>query len=385
MVLGAGSGRRMGTKVPKQHLGLGGEPILVKTIRTIQRWQGLRGIVLTARGVELESTRELLRDYGLTSVLRVVEGGNERQDSVRNALDALTEAQPGDVVMIHDCVRPFVPVDLLDELCLQAAPDGAILAVPCRDTVKRSAGDGAIEATLDRDSVWLAQTPQAFPYELILEAHRLAVERGIEVTDDASVVEALGHKPRIVPGRADNFKVTTPEEYKLARLMVEGEMSGQLRIGHGYDVHALKVGRKLILAGVDIPHELGLMGHSDADVICHAIADAVLGAAGMGDIGVHFPDTDPRYKGASSIELLKSVQEIVAVAGFKVVNVDATVVAQRPKVSPHRETMEANVAQALCVELLGVNIKATTTEGLGFEGEEKGISCHAVALLRMVE
>jgi 2-C-methyl-D-erythritol 2,4-cyclodiphosphate synthase len=231
--------------------------------------------------------------------------------------------------------------------------------------------------------VWQAQTPQAFPAELLKEAEHFAQRQGVRGTDEASLVEAMGRRPRLVLGDARNIKVTLPEDLALAELLFQGGSRG-FHIGHGYDVHRLGEGRRLVLGGVEVPHPSGLIGHSDADVLAHAVADACLGAAGLGDIGRHFPDSDDTWAGASSVDLLGRVAELIEVAGVRVLRVDATLVAQRPKVAPHIPAMEDNLSRALGMLRGGVTVKATTTEGLGFEGRMEGVSAHAGALLESV-
>jgi 2-C-methyl-D-erythritol 2,4-cyclodiphosphate synthase/2-C-methyl-D-erythritol 4-phosphate cytidylyltransferase len=334
-------------------------------------------VVVTAPPDRVPETRRLLEGAGVERLLRVVPGGDERQQSVRLGLEALTEASPDDIVLIHDGVRPFLSPERLDALHAAARPDGALLAIPCRDTVKQ-VEEGGVAATLDRSRLWLAQTPQAFPYALISEAHRLAAERGLFATDDAALIEARGGRPRVVEGSPENVKITTAEDLAMVRARIA---QPSLHIGHGYDVHRLVSGRPLILGGVRLDHPLGLQGHSDADVLAHAVADACLGAAGLGDLGRHFPDTDPRWRGADSLKLLEEVGRLISGKRLRVTRVDATLVAERPKIAPHAALMEANLSRALGLVPGAVTVKATTTEGLGFEGREEGISAHAVALV----
>lgn len=403
VVPAGGAGVRMGGGIPKQFLPLGGRPILVRTLEALVSWPGLEGAVVVVPAPEVERTRELLSSSGVPKVLRVVAGGSERQDSVRLGLDALVEADPDDLVFIHDGVRPFPPAYRFPELAAAARPDGALLALACRDTLKRAA-EGAVHDTVDRTGLWHAQTPQVFPVCLLREALDRARGAGRAATDEAGLVEALGRRPRLVPGDPRNLKVTCPEDLELAEELlprrerarreggsaVEASPKGcggapALHVGHGYDVHRLVEGRKLVLGGVELPHEKGLLGHSDADVLAHAVADACLGAAGLGDLGRHFPDTDPAWAGASSLALLRHVAKRVEERGLAVRRVDATVVAQRPKIARHVPQMEAHLAAALGLAAGGVTVKATTTEGLGFEGREEGISAHAVALLEQRE
>lgn len=383
MVPAAGAGTRMGGTTRKQFLRVGGRPLLVLALEALAAWEGLSGAVVVAPKADLERVRGLLEGAGVPKVLRVVAGGAERQDSVRLGLDALTEAEAGDVVFVHDGVRPFPPAERFGELRDAASPDGALLAVACRDTLKRGS-EGRASGTVDRVGLWQAQTPQAFPVGLLREALSRTAARG---TDEASLVEALGHRPRLVPGDPRNLKVTTPEDLPLAEALWEAGRGAPmthpplpLHIGHGFDVHRLVAGRRLVLGGVEIDHPLGLLGHSDADVLTHAVADACLGACALGDLGRHFPDTEARWKGASSLDLLARVAELAARRGLRVCRVDATLIAERPKVAPFVVEMESNLGRALGLPPGRVTVKATTTEGLGFEGRQEGISAHAVAL-----
>ncbi|MBE0618603.1 MAG: 2-C-methyl-D-erythritol 2,4-cyclodiphosphate synthase [Proteobacteria bacterium] len=374
----------MGGATRKQFLSLGGRPLLVQTLLRLLAWPELAGAVVVVPEEEVAWTRGLLEGAGVPRVHRVVAGGVERQDSVRRGLAALTEAGPDDLVFVHDGVRPFPPVERLPALAAAARPDGALLAEACRDTLKRGA-DGASVGTVDRSGLWQAQTPQAFPVALLREALERAAADGRAGTDEASLVEALGRRPRLVDGDPRNLKVTRPEDLELAEALLCGEAraAGELHVGHGYDVHRLVTGRRLVLGGVEISHDKGLLGHSDADVLAHAVADACLGAAGLGDIGRHFPDTDAAWAGASSLALLERVVVLIRGRGLAVRRVDATLVAQRPRVAPHVATMQANLSASLGLRS-GVTVKATTTEGLGFEGRQEGISAHAVALLERV-
>lgn len=398
----------MGGGTPKQFLALQGRPLLVWTLAALASWRGLRGMVVVAPPDELDRVRGLIDEGCVARVLRVVAGGAERQDSVRLGLDSLTEAAADDLVLVHDGARPFPPVHVFETLCEAARPAGAVLAMPCRDTLKREQ-DGVSCGTVDRSHLWQAQTPQAFPVGLLRHALSEAQRRGEQLTDEAALLEAMGLQPRLVPGDPRNIKVTTPEDLELAEALAArsspsmrlsprlrqghkpapgGCSSGSLHVGHGYDVHRLVEGRRLVLGGVEIPFEKGLLGHSDADVLAHAVADACLGAAGLGDIGRHFPDTDPRWRGASSLRILAQVAQLLLERGFQVYRVDATLVAERPKVSRHVAEMERQLSGSLsaaAAEASGgqplVSVKATTTEGLGFEGRGEGMSAHAVALL----
>lgn len=391
VVPAGGSGTRMGGKTPKQFLPLGGCPLLVRTLEALLSWPGLAGAVVVVPGPEVERTRGLLEGARVERVLRVVAGGAERQDSVRLGLEVLVEAGPEDLVFVHDGVRPFPPQARFPELAAAARPDGALLALSCRDTLKAEV-QGASAGTVDRAGLWQAQTPQVFPAALLREALQRAEAEGRTGTDEASLVEALGRRPRLVQGDPRNLKVTCPGDLEVAEAFLAaggpgggggaGSAAGaRLQVGHGYDVHRLVAGRPLILGGVELAHEKGLLGHSDADVLAHAVADACLGAAGLGDLGRHFPDSDPAWAGVSSLLLLARVAHWIRERGSEVRRVDATVVAQRPKIAPHVAAMEANLSSALGLPGRGVTVKATTTEGLGFEGREEGISAHAVALV----
>ncbi|MBE0466912.1 MAG: 2-C-methyl-D-erythritol 2,4-cyclodiphosphate synthase, partial [Candidatus Desulforudis sp.] len=277
---------------------------------------------------------------------------------------------------------PFVTPEQIAELAAAARKWGAAtLAVPPKDTVKIGTPDGFSASTLPREHLWLVQTPQAFRYDLLTEAHRLARERGFTGTDDTSLAEYAGHTVRMVPGSYANIKITTPEDFPAAEALLGG---GPVRTGFGYDVHRLVGDRKLVLGGVEIPFDRGLAGHSDADVLVHAVMDALLGAAGAGDIGGLFPDNDPAFRGLSSLVLLDRVAGVVRERGLEVANLDAVVVAQAPRLAPFIPRMEGNIARVLGVSPAVVNVKATTTEGLGFTGAGAGMAAYAVAALRGV-
>ncbi len=385
-VAAGGAGRRMGAGEPKQFLRLGNVPILARAVSGLDGWGRVEGFSVAVPGPHRERARGILEGAGVGARLAVVEGGAERQESVLRALEALPGlgASDGDVVLVHDGSRPFPPVHRLDELVAASTPDGALLAVPLADTLKKERG-GAVAGTIDRAGLWRAQTPQAFPLAVLREALASAVEQGARVTDEAQAVERTGRSPRLIAGDPRNIKVTYPEDLDLAEALLaarEGSPGApRPAVGHGYDVHRLVDGRPLVLGGVEIPFEQGLLGHSDADVVAHAVADAVLGAAGLGDLGRHFPPSDPRWKGVSSLIILKEVSRMVAGEGLRVERVDATLVAQRPRVAPHVPAMEEALARALGVPPGAVTVKATTTEGLGFEGRGEGMSAHAVALV----
>jgi 2-C-methyl-D-erythritol 4-phosphate cytidylyltransferase / 2-C-methyl-D-erythritol 2,4-cyclodiphosphate synthase len=313
---------------------------------------------------------------GLGKPGRAVAGGPARADSVRNGLAALSGCG---VVLIHDAARPFATPALVARVGEAAARDGAALAaLPVTDTVKR-AGPGQpprVAATLDRRELWLAQTPQGFRRDLLLRAYQAAGAEASAATDECALVERVGATVTLVPGEPGNFKITSPEDVARARALTEAPMAS----GVAYDCHRFVPGRKLILGGVEFEGD-GLLGHSDADVCAHAIGDAILGAAGLGDLGRHFPDTDPQWKGVSSLRLLREIAAKAAAAGWRVGNADVTLAARRPRIAPRAAEMQARLAEALGVSPFQVNVKATTGEGLGFVGRGEGIAAHAVALL----
>ena len=300
----------------------------------------------------------------------VVQGGATRADSVRSGL----AAAKGQLVAIHDAARPFAGAEIITAALQAAAESGAAApAVPVKDTIKVADKGGKVVATPDRATLYAVQTPQCFDRALYLQAlEAVSGEKASLVTDDCSLFELAGLPVTLTAGDYANLKITTKEDLQKEKTM---------RIGHGYDVHRLVEDRKLILGGVEVPYEKGLLGHSDADVLLHAVMDAVLGAAALGDIGQHFPDTDPAYKGADSLALTREVAKIIAAHGYKVGNIDATILCQRPKLAPHIPAMRRNIADAFGLPLDAVSVKATTEEHLGFTGEGLGIAAHAVALI----
>lgn len=341
-------------------------------------------MILAAEDVE-RGRRILLRPGGAQSE-RVVAGGDSRQASVRAGL---AEISPGcELVLIHDGARPFVKPDLIREcLAAGAAYGAAVAALPATDTVKEVTAGGVVAASLDRSRLWLVQTPQVFRRQLLMEAHQAAARDSVTGTDDAYLVERLGQPVHVVLGDPDNIKITHPEDVRRSEhtLWQEGkEGDGEIaaRSGIGYDAHAFAEDRPLVLAGVRLSSRNGLLGHSDADVVCHAICDALLGAIGAGDIGQHFPDSDPQYAGISSLSLLARVSQLVRQAGWEIENVDAVVIAERPRIAPHIPDMRRALAGAMATRIERVNVKATTTEGMGFTGRGEGIATQAVALLR---
>jgi 2-C-methyl-D-erythritol 4-phosphate cytidylyltransferase/2-C-methyl-D-erythritol 2,4-cyclodiphosphate synthase len=367
-----GSGLRAG--VAKQWLVLGAETVLRRSARLLAACPAVDEIVAVVPPGD--EARGLAEVDGLGRPARAVAGGEARADSVRNGLLA---AEGAAVVLVHDAARPFATPDLAARVAEAAASDGAALAaLPVTDTVKRAAGEGPLRVaeTLDRRALWLAQTPQGFRRELLLRAYDAAGGAASSATDECALVERLGAAVTLVPGESGNFKITGPEDVLRARAAVEAPVA----MGVGYDTHRFAAGRRLVLGGVEFEGD-GLLGHSDADVCAHAIGDAVLGAAGLGDLGRHFPDSEPRWKGVSSLLLLREIARLAAERGWRVGNCDVTLAARRPKIAPRSEEMRARLAEALGVTPAQVNVKATTGEGMGFVGREEGIAAHAVALL----
>ena len=357
IIAAAGSGSRMGGRLPKQYMKTGGEVILRKTAEIFASCPVIDNIIVVADMAYMDLCEDVLK--GIEH--RTVAGGAQRQDSVYEGL----KCTDTDIVLIHDGARPFVTQQIITEVTAAAAEyRAAVCAVRPKDTIRTGQG------TLNRDELYAVQTPQGFDTAALKAAYEAAYSQGFYGTDDARSAEGAGLEIRIVPGSYDNIKITTREDLPM-----------ETRVGTGYDVHRLEEGRKLILGGVCIPFERGLLGHSDADVLVHAIMDALLGAAALGDIGKLFPDTDDRYKGISSIELLKAVGAAVADAGCTIGNIDATLVAEKPKIAPYIETMRENIAGALDIDTDRVSVKATTTEKLGFAGRQEGMEAQAVCIL----
>lgn len=379
VVPAAGSGRRMGAAQAKQYLALGGLPLLSRTCALLEDVPQVDQVVVVAPpGQEDELRRRCLAPYHLPKVVLVVPGGRERQDSV--AAGARAAAGLGaQWVLVHDAARPLAPPELFTRVLAAAQACGAALAaVPCQDTVKQAGPDLRVQKTLDRSRLWLAQTPQGFRLDLLLEAQRQARERGLLATDEAGLLEAMGQEVRLVPGSRQNLKITAPEDLDLARRLL-GEP--RTKSGQGFDAHRLVPGRPLILGGVRLEYELGLLGHSDADVLTHAAMDALLAAAGLGDIGRMFPDSDPAFKDADSLELLAQVGQRLAREGWRALSLSVTLMAQRPKIAPQAPAMAQNLARALGIADSAVNVAATTSEGLGFTGRGEGMAALALATI----
>ncbi|MBF0213830.1 MAG: bifunctional 2-C-methyl-D-erythritol 4-phosphate cytidylyltransferase/2-C-methyl-D-erythritol 2,4-cyclodiphosphate synthase [Magnetococcales bacterium] len=388
IVVAAGRGSRFGGERPKQYLPLEGRPLLAHTLERLHAHPLIRAIlpVIAPDGGPLWQTMlaEFLPRW--PKLLTPVAGGQERQESVLNALESLDLADQA-WVGIHDGARPFPGRELLDRLfAARRHAEGVVPAIVIHDTIKRIDDFEHIVETLDRAPLRRIQTPQLFRFAPLLRRHREARQQGIQATDDASLMEGTPTPILTIPGDERNIKITRPEDWQQARHILEWRrVPMETRIGQGFDVHRFTPDRPLMLGGVAIPHDQGLLGHSDADVLLHAIMDALLGAAALRDIGHHFPDHDPAYRGADSRELLRRVRESIAERGFRVVNVDATVICEAPRLAAHIPGMIATIAAILNVEPERINIKATTTERLGFTGRREGIAAQAVALLAREE
>ena len=380
VLVAAGSSTRMG--FDKLSFDLGGETVLHRSIRAFAQCPQVTELVLVA-GKNRDFVAQQAADC--PKPVQIVAGGATRAESAKNGV----LAAHGELVAVHDAARPFVSAAVITAALEAAARCGAAApAVPVKDTIKAAArGDGktvppdcAVQTTPDRSTLYAVQTPQCFDRAAYLAAlAELDATRARLVTDDCSLFELTGRPVQLTQGDYANLKITTREDLPRA------ENGGKkMRIGHGYDVHRLVEGRKLILGGVEVPYEKGLLGHSDADVLAHAVMDAVLGAAALGDIGQHFPDTAEEYAGADSLMLARRVAEIMTEHGWRIENIDATILCQRPKLAPHIPAMRAKLAEAFGMPVDAVSVKATTEEHLGFTGEGLGIAAHAVALIEAV-
>jgi 2-C-methyl-D-erythritol 4-phosphate cytidylyltransferase/2-C-methyl-D-erythritol 2,4-cyclodiphosphate synthase len=376
LVVAAGRGHRLGGGTPKQYLPLAGLPLLRHSLAAFAshpRIDAVAAVIAADDRALYESAAAGL------DLLPPIAGGATRQESVRNGLEALAARNPARV-LIHDAARPFVDSAIIGRVldALDRTP-AAIAAVPVADTLKRAEKE-RVAATVERRDLWRAQTPQGFHFPAILEAHRAAAQ-GEELTDDAMVAERAGLAVTLVMGSEDNFKVTTAEDLQRAERFAAA--LGEIRTGSGFDAHRFAEGKSLWLCGIEIPFEKTLSGHSDADVGLHAATDALLGTIGAGDIGAHFPPSDPKWRGAASHRFLRYAADLIAAAGGTVVNLDITLICEQPRIGPHREAMVARVAEILGIPASRVSVKATTTEGMGFTGRGEGIAAQAVAAVRL--
>ncbi len=395
LIVAAGVGARAGGDVPKQYREIAGRTVLAHTVAVFDGMHAQLGRVAVVVSANDGWVQGALPAESSARLLRC--GGATRADSVLNGLSELVErldAHPDDWVMVHDAARCMLHADdvtrLIDACSNHAV--GGLLAAPVPDTLKAEANDGCREVahTLDRQGKWMAQTPQMFRLGALIDALEDALEHEPQaITDEASAMERAGLSPLLVAALHPNFKITYPQDFDMAETLLSARLpksaqptAPQLRIGQGWDVHALVPGRPLILGGVTIPHHLGLLGHSDADALLHAITDALLGAAGLGDIGTLFPDTDAQFKGADSQTLLKEAIRRVAARGYTAINADCTVIAQAPKLAAYKAQMATNIAACLSIDKSQVNVKAKTAEKLGPVGQEQSIEAQAVVLLR---
>jgi 2-C-methyl-D-erythritol 4-phosphate cytidylyltransferase/2-C-methyl-D-erythritol 2,4-cyclodiphosphate synthase len=404
VVPAAGVGARVGAAVPKQYLPLAGRSVLEWSVAPLLAAGWIERVVVVVAPGDEHSAR--LRGLDPRLDVRPV-GGAERRDSVLAGIESLgSDVHDDDWVLVHDAARPGLTLAALERLrdALVDHPVGGLLALPVADTVKRAVSRSTqsmrlagastdvpvdpnapnapnaslVTATVPRDGLWLAQTPQMFRAGEL----RAALRACPQVTDEASAIEMAGATPLLVPGERRNFKITTSEDLDMMAALLAPTAAGEWRTGQGWDVHALVPGRRLVIGGVEIPHHAGLLGHSDADVLLHALTDALLGAAALGDIGRHFPDTDPRWRGADSRTLLRAVAGMLQERGWSISNVDATVIAQAPKLAPHIPGMVAAIRADLGLAADRVNVKAKTSERLGYAGRGEGIAAEAAVLLR---
>lgn len=372
LIVAAGRGERFGGAVPKQYRALSGVPMVRRTVQAFLGHPSVDRVLVVIDADHEEHYRTSLGDLPLPPP---VPGGATRQESVRRGLEALEAAAPN-LVLVHDAARPLVDAETIDRVIEALAIHPAVIpGAPVVDTLKRASADGAVGATVDRSGLWRAQTPQGFRFGPLLAAHRVA--EGQSLTDDSAVAEAAGLSIGIVEGNEDNMKITSAGDMARAERILG--QTPDIRVGNGFDVHRLVPDRPLILCGVTIPNALGLAGHSDADVGLHALTDALLGALGEGDIGLHFPPSDPRWKDADSALFLRHVAAMVAERGGRIGHVDVTLICETPKIGPHRAAMVARIAELTGMERARVSVKATTTERLGFTGRGEGIAAQATA------
>ena len=427
IIAAGGRGERFGGAEPKQLLSVGGTPILARSVDAFASHPSVDAVIVALPQALADDPPAYLRSarvarHGEEAEMRpgtrtpvwIVAGGARRQDSVANAFRAAGETT--DVIVIHDAARPFASAALIARTIAAAAESGAaVAAVRSRDTVKRAdrvpaASGRTVLETIPRDTIYLAQTPQAFRRDVLRRALEIGARDLVEATDEAALVERAGLPVRLVDGEASNIKITTPDDMVLAEAIASdrsakafalhakgsGDTSPEReglsralpartgRAGTGYDLHRLVAGRPLMLGGVRIPSERGALGHSDADVVCHSVTDAILGAAGLGDIGRHFPDSDPRWKDADSIELLRRAAALVSAEGFVVGNVDVTVVLESPKIRDYVDAMRAALAAAIGIDPARVSVKGKTNEGVDAVGRGEAIAAHAIALIRAI-
>ncbi|MDR3407885.1 MAG: bifunctional 2-C-methyl-D-erythritol 4-phosphate cytidylyltransferase/2-C-methyl-D-erythritol 2,4-cyclodiphosphate synthase [Methylovirgula sp.] len=387
LVVAAGRGTRAGSGLPKQYRPVAGKPLLTHTFFALLQGAPAARVLAAIHPDDVALYEEALRQLPEDLRARLLPpafGGETRQISVKNGLEALAQQGAPQIVLIHDGARPFASQALIGRAREAALAHGA--AVPglaLTDTVKQIDAQGRIVATPLRESLRTVQTPQAFRFELILAAHRKAAAAGQEgLTDDAAIAEWAGHPVYVFEGEQTNMKITNAQDFAVAEAKLIRALE-DVRTGQGYDVHAFGPGDHVWLGGIKVPHDQGLVGHSDADVLSHAITDAIFGALGDGDIGSHFPPSDPQWRGAASSIFLAAAVEHLRKRGGMLANVDATLVCERPKIGPHREAIRKSLAEIMGVSLDRVAVKATTSEKLGFTGREEGMAALAIATVRL--
>jgi 2-C-methyl-D-erythritol 4-phosphate cytidylyltransferase / 2-C-methyl-D-erythritol 2,4-cyclodiphosphate synthase len=381
IVVAGGRGERVGSDMPKQYRDIAGEPMIRPTLRAFLDHAQVALVQPVIHRDDENLYRAATAD--LTKLSPPVAGGATRQASVRAGLEALAARAP-DLVLIHDAARPFLTGALIDRAITAGKATGAAVpGIAIADTVKSIDADSHVAETLDRSRLRIVQTPQVFAFDLILEAHRRAAEAGLEnFTDDAALAEWAGHRVSVFEGETGNVKVTANEDFARAEIAHLASLS-DIRTGNGFDVHAFADGDHVMLGGIRIAHTRGVTGHSDADVALHALVDAILGALADGDIGLHFPPSDPQWKGASSDRFLAFASERVRARRGMIAHLDVTIVCEAPKISPHRDAMRARIASIAGIPVARVAVKATTSEKLGFTGRGEGIVAMATATLRL--
>ncbi len=383
VIVAAGRGARAGAGGPKQYRDLAGRAVIARTASVFLDHPQIDALRIIIHRDDREQYNAAMGELlSCPALLEPVFGGAERQDSVRLGLESVEDDGPS-LILIHDAARPFIDGETISRVIgALDNHDGAIAALPVYDTLKRSGDNSLIETTVPRDALWRAQTPQGFHYGKILSAHRAAA--GQQLTDDAAVAEAAGMKVALIAGSPDNMKITQAEDFGMAEtLLGRKKKTMEYRTGHGFDVHAFEDGDAVVLCGVEIPHDKKLKGHSDADAGMHALTDAILGAIGEGDIGDHFPPSDPQWKGAASEVFLARARDLVAARGGCITHCDVTMMCEEPKIGPHRDRMRGALACILDLDTSRISVKATTTEQLGFTGRREGIAAMATATVAL--
>jgi 2-C-methyl-D-erythritol 4-phosphate cytidylyltransferase/2-C-methyl-D-erythritol 2,4-cyclodiphosphate synthase len=391
VIAAGGTGSRLGKDIPKQFLELAGKPILLHTLEGILSLPDVRQVVIALPIKHIPPARKLLERQKWRMPINCIGGGPSRQESVQRGVARVKSEI--DLILVHDAVRPLCDLATMQRV-VDAAWErgGAVPALPATETIQRVSSRGRILQSPPREELYSIQTPQGFHAAILRSALARASKSGFKGTDESSVVRWAGYPVCVVPGSPDNIKITKPSDLRIAEILLSGSQRpasvpvshhSVVRIGHGIDYHRLLEGRRLILGGLEVPFEKGLDGHSDADVLSHAICDAILGAAALGDLGRHFPDSDPAHHNRSSLEFLRDIRVQIDRAGWSIQNIDATLLAERPRLAPFIEAMRSNIAGALGITAGQISIKATTTEGMNAEGRGEGITAQAVALLQL--